>query len=240
MALLWNPIKLSKDLQVVPSNQRRRHVERLIKALDDGTVDIGELLRIAQYDLTTKKPHRGLAGAARRIAKTLGFRDKNRLKNETSSTYLFSTATYYVLRDLLKRHGLAFVIEPRILSTYTVTYDYALIDTYKTKIMILVEVKRLQKLGNIDEYINTFREKVHRVTYLIRSGNINHVALHLHITPDLCGEYRGIEKLLAGIGLLLTEARQPVLIISTNICEDEDSAANFQRQLTSQISAIVP
>lgn len=243
MTLLWDPIKLAKakeGIQVIPSNQRRRYVERLVKALDKGAIGIGELLQVAQYDLTTKKLQRSLAAATRRIANALGFRDKNRLRNETSSTYLFSTATYYVLRDLLERYGLVFAIEPRILSTYTVTYDYAIIDVSKTKIIILVEVKRLQKLGNIDDYINAFREKVRRITYLIKFANsIDHVALQLHVTPELCEKYRGIERLLAGIGLLLTEARQPMLIISTSICRDKDSAESFQKQLIDQISAIV-
>lgn len=225
----------------MPGNQRRRYIEKLLDVLDNNAISVGELLQIAQYDLTTKRPHGSLASAVKRVANVLGFRNKDKLRNETSSTYLFSVATYYILRKLLKQHNLVFAIEPRILSSdrYTVTYDYAIINLSRRKIIVLVEVKRLQRLGNVHEHFSTFREKVSIITHLMKSNNIKHVALHLHVTTDLCSECGGVERLLASIGLLLSETRQPISIISTDTCYRGDSTSGFQNQLFSQISTII-
>ena len=239
MTLHWTPINLARDARVIPGNQRKRYVEKLLKALDNSAISIEDLIRVTQYDLTNKKPRWELTSATRRIANILGFQNKKKLRNETSSTYLFSTATYYLLKDFLKQRGLAFVIEPRILGTHTVTYDYAIVDIFGARISVLVEVKRLQRLGNIDDYVNTFKEKVREITYLIRPNSIKHVALHLHATPDLCKEYKGIEKLLASVGLLLSETKQPILIISTNTCDPGQPVVSFQKLLLDQVSATI-
>ncbi len=160
--ILWDSLKLSRGIEIIPNRTHRRSVEKILKALDSGALDPSELLLVSQYDLTVKRARGEIMSAVRSMAKALNLRKPEKVVNETSSTYMFSVAVYHALRNILNQHGLRFAIEPNLQNVYFIgAYDYAIVDSSDRAILI-AEVKRLQLLRNIGEYMNQFRTKLKR------------------------------------------------------------------------------
>jgi len=158
--LVWNRVDIPGGARIIPGGMRRDMVLQILGALESRSLGLGELLQVAQYDLSGKPREKEVIRVAKRITKTLGFSSQRKLLKETSSTYMFSTAVYYTLRDLIAEKGLVFAIEPRVQSQGSEgVYDYAIIDPSNQKAELVVEVKRLQSLNNILGYIEEFRKK---------------------------------------------------------------------------------
>jgi len=233
--LVWNRVDIPGGARIIPGGMRRDMVLQILGALESRSLGLGELLRVAQYDLSGKHREKELIRVAKRIAKTLGFSSERKLLKDTSSTYMFSTEVYYTLRDLIAEKGLAFAIEPRAQSQGSEwVYDYAIIDPSNQKAVLIVEVKRLQSLNNILGYIEEFRKKKQATLGMLRSTAIGHIVLHIHATPNLAKICSGIGELLKGIALLLSETGQRALIISSMGLLDDDED-EFQEHLSEQV-----
>jgi len=114
--LVWNRVDIPGGARIIPGGMRRDMVLKILGALESCSLGLGELLQVAQYDLSGKHREKEVIRVAKRIAKALGFSSERKLLRETSSTYMFSTAVYYTLRDLIAERGLVFAIEPRVQS----------------------------------------------------------------------------------------------------------------------------
>jgi len=129
LKLVWRNVEVGR-LTLIVSRQRRDVIQRIIDLLESGKLKLNDVLNVAQYDLTSRPKisyFRELHGSFNRLAKQLRMRN---LRRETSSTYLFSTLVYYVLKSEASLHGAWFVIEPRI-SDQTmlqpIPFDYAIL-----------------------------------------------------------------------------------------------------------------
>jgi len=238
--LVWNRVDIPGGARIIPGGMRRDMVLKILGALESRSLGLGELLQVAQYDLSGKHREKEVVRVAKRITKTLGFSSERKLLKDTSSTYMFSTEVYYTLRDLITEKGLAFAIEPRVHSLGSEwVYDYAMIDASNQKAVLIVEVKRLQSLNNIlGYYIEELRKKKLATLSMLRSTSIGHIVLHIHATPNLAKICSGIGELLKDIVLLLSETGQRALIISSRGLLD-DSEAEFQKHLSEQVSRIL-
>ncbi len=222
MILLWEKVTLSGDYVLIPGSHRRSYVETLARQLAN-SLDVADLLNVAQYDFKGGlKPPKEAYKSLKRVSKALQI-DRRSLERETSSTYLFATLIYYLLRSDNSYRGLAFIVEPRIESSVPggvplqLSFDYAIIDPLNPyRVFSLIEVKRMMTLSNIKEYLKDFITKFKSLPITPEKRK---VVLHLHASPPLCTD-RGIMDLLEGASLLLNASGGVLSLVTTHGCKN--------------------
>ncbi|ACB40051.1 hypothetical protein [Pyrobaculum neutrophilum] len=176
MELLFRELNVG-DFAVRPSQKNEKEIGAVVSILEEGELSVGDLLAVAQYDLSSMQAPGWVRKEAERLARLLRRRGLKRSAKAvfrwTSSSWLFSLAIY---RHLAER-GLPgyFAVEPYVgLTEAGDPFDYALV---KEDRAVPVEVKRLASWANLEQYIGDFREKAQRITTAV---------LHLHLTEKLC------------------------------------------------------
>jgi len=188
----------------------------LLKALGDGSITLADLVNVSQYDLSGVKRPRGDVSASisriSRAAKT----DRSVVLRETSSSYMFAAAVFYAIKDLDRdrERKLKFVVEPRLEPGFgSCSYDYAIYDPVEGVLKVVAEVKRLRSLANAGEYLEAF---IAKTGMCLAAEHIHGVALHIHLTPEVLEEYRGLEGLLLGLSKAVRLSKCRVTLITTS------------------------
>jgi hypothetical protein len=180
------------------------------------------LLEFAQYDLNDNSTN--VPGSTKDSLKKLstklskysrghrgGWKEvRDKLKKMTSSSLLFSIVTYLGLSWYSDLKDLNFSVEVRIEKAHDkrsspLSFDYAILSE-NPGFCVLVEVKRLSKLSNIEEYIHDFLKKIEEleIPQIVKLRAL----LHVHITPNLCSnkvDGDSIKRLLRGLSMLSLE-----------------------------------
>ena len=229
MMLTWERVTLSGGYIIIPGSPRRSYVEGLIRHLA-GSLDLIDLLNVSQYDFKGGlKPPKEAYRSLKRVSKALQV-DSRSLQRETSSTYLFATLIYHLLREDESYRGLAFIVEPRIESSVPrdaplqLSFDYAIIDLSSPhRVFSLIEVKRMRTLSNIKEYIEDFITKFRSLSIAPETGKI---VLHLYASPPLCRDQE-VMDLLEGASLLLNASRGMLAMITTHGCKSMEGVSRI-------------
>jgi len=214
----WNIVELP-GIKVVPSQRSKEFVEKLLKALNDRSIDFVDLVNASQYDLSTKRPRGDVSASINKISRATKTNRKVILK-ETSASYMFAIAVFYAIKDLDSSKGgrTLFLIEPRLeLGSSSCTYDYAIYDPEENALKVIAEVKRLRSLANIMDYLEAFANKTEECLAIESIHQyIHQIVLHIHLTPEILKEYRGLKELLLGLSKVIQLSKCRVTLITSS------------------------
>jgi len=229
----WDIVELSRELpgvKVVPIKRSKEFVEKLLKALNDGSIGFVDLVKVSQYDLSTMKPRGDVSASIKRISRAIKTKPEI-IRKETSASYMFATAVFFAIKDLDSSNGsrMLFLIEPRLeLGFSSFTYDYAICDPVENTLKVIAEVKRLRSLANIKDYLETF---VNKTKKCLDAKSIHQIALHIHLTPEILKEYQELKELLLGLSEVMQLSKCRVTLITSS----GDRMDEFTQALRNQL-----
>ena len=205
-------------------------VEELVRVVQKDRALLRDLLRVGQFDLSEKSLRGRVKGSVKRLCKALRVKERNIVKM-SSGTELIGVAVFFALEDLLAKHNLYMYLEPEIIDVGS-PFDYAIVDEVGSRILLLVEMKRLRSFENLPRYAKDFLSKAIPIIDRCR-----YAVLYLHIALDIARD----EKLLSVVKVFVETlntvigSTMSVRIVLTY----GDSFDSFKKQLEEQIEVLL-